>query len=188
MRNFAFSKARSIAEAAASADLVAQAMLAPDGGLGAQDLRIVKAGGIDQMDLMKEAWLATEPLTSLAHIPGLDAITAAPEAALPRADGPARPPRRGDPAIGGPYPALAEAAGDPIRDPRGRDDRRQSHAASALLVFRLASSVPAQGSGLATPLRARTHYHGRTSTSGSARRSSVDLGARRLWRSGRRSN
>jgi len=53
MRNFAFGKARTIAEAATSAGLVAEAMLAADGGAQSQDVRVVKAGGIDLMDLMK---------------------------------------------------------------------------------------------------------------------------------------
>ena len=58
MRNFAFGKAETIAEAAAAAGLVAEAMLAPDGGARSEDVRVVKAGGIDLMDLMKEGLLA----------------------------------------------------------------------------------------------------------------------------------
>lgn len=44
MRNFAFGKAETIPQAAARAALVADAMLAPDGGAGSEDVRIVKAG------------------------------------------------------------------------------------------------------------------------------------------------
>ena len=54
MRNFAFGGAETIAEAASAAGLVADAMLAPDGGIRSGDVRVVKAGGIDLIDLMKE--------------------------------------------------------------------------------------------------------------------------------------
>ena len=65
MRNFAFGKADTLSQAAAAAGLVAEAMLAPDGGERPRDVRIVKAGGIDLMDLMKEGLLAPSEVTSL---------------------------------------------------------------------------------------------------------------------------
>ena len=50
MRNFAFDTATSVQEAAAAASLACEAMLAPDGGAGAPETTIVKAGGIDLLD------------------------------------------------------------------------------------------------------------------------------------------
>ncbi len=111
MRNFAFGKAQSVAQASASASLVAEAMLAPDGGAGLNDLRIVKAGGIDLMDLMKEGLLAPAEVTSLAAVPGLDAIAPTPEGGLRVGSMVTLARLAEDPAIRGRYPALAEAAG-----------------------------------------------------------------------------
>lgn len=112
MRNFAFGKAETISQAAAGAGLVAEAMLAPEGGARSQDVRVVKAGGIDLVDLMKEGLLAPSEVTSLSLIPGLDAIAPTPDGdlrvgamvTLARFDA--------DPAIRDRYPALADAAGE----------------------------------------------------------------------------
>jgi xanthine dehydrogenase YagS FAD-binding subunit len=112
MRNFAFTKPLSIPEAAAPAGLVAEAMLAPDGGAGTQDLGIVKAGGIDLMDLMKEGLLAPTEVKSLALVPGLDAIAPTPEGALRIGPMVTLARLAKDPAIRAHYPALAEAAGE----------------------------------------------------------------------------
>ncbi len=112
MRNFAFGKSLSIAQAAASASLVAEAMLAPDGGAGTQNLRIVKAGGIDLMDLMKEGLLAPSEVTSLVLIPGLDAIAPTPDGGLRIGPMVTLGRLAEDPAIRARYPALAEAAGE----------------------------------------------------------------------------
>jgi len=70
----------------------------------------VKAGGIDLMDLLKERLIEPKRLVNLRAVPGLDRIEAGPEGlrlgplvTLSRlAD---------DPAVNGPYRALAEAAG-----------------------------------------------------------------------------
>jgi len=112
MRNFAFGRARSITQAASSAGLVAEAMLAPDGGARSQDFRVVKAGGIDLIDLMKEGLLAPAEVISLAGAPGLDAIAPTPEGGL--AIGPMVTLARlaADRMVGERYPALAEAAGE----------------------------------------------------------------------------
>ena len=148
MRNFAFGKARTIAEAAASAGLVAEAMLAADGGAQSQDVRVVKAGGIDLIDLMKEGLLAPAEVTSLQGVPGLDAIAPTPDGGL--SVGPMVTLARlaADPSIRERYPALAEAAGESA-SPQIRavaTHRRQSPAAPALLVFpRGRIPLPAQG-------------------------------------------
>ncbi len=111
MRNFAFARAVTVAEAASAAGLVADAMLAPDGGLRSGDVRVVKAGGIDLMDLMKEGLIAPAEVTSLAGAPGLGAIDE-------RADGGLRigsmvtlARLAADPTVRQRYPALADAAG-----------------------------------------------------------------------------
>ena len=111
MRNFAFHKARTIAEAATSAGLVAEAMLAADGGAQSQDVRVVKAGGIDLMDLMKEGLLAPVEVTSLESVPELDAITPTPEGGLSIGSMVTLAGLAADPSIRKQYPALAEAAG-----------------------------------------------------------------------------
>ncbi len=112
MRNFAFGKAETLSQAAAAAGLVAEAMLAPDGGERSDDVRIVKAGGIDLMDLMKEGLLAPSEVTGLSLIPGLDAIAPTPDGGL--SVGPMVTLARlaADPTIRDRYPALADAAGE----------------------------------------------------------------------------
>ena len=74
MRNFAFDTATSVQAAAAAASLACEAMLAPDGGAGAPETTIVKSGGIDLLDLMKEGLLAPAGVTSLSGVAGLSAI------------------------------------------------------------------------------------------------------------------
>ena len=148
MRNFAFGKAQTIAEAAASAGLVAEAMLTTEGGAQSQDVRVVKAGGIDLIDLMKEGLLAPLVVTSLQGVPGLDAIAPTPEGGLRVGPMVTLAGLAADPSIRARYPALAEAAGEfgEPADPRRRDDRRQPPAAPALLVFpRGRIPLPAQG-------------------------------------------
>ncbi len=72
MNRFAWASARTIAEAAAAAsDTVAGAMTAAPSG---SRTAIVKAGGIDLLDLMKENLLAPDTLVNLKGIPGLDAV------------------------------------------------------------------------------------------------------------------
>ena len=78
MKNFAWATARSLAEAAAAADLVAEAMAAPAGG----EASIVKAGGVDVVDLIKEGLLTPATVVGLRDIPGLDAIEAGADGGL----------------------------------------------------------------------------------------------------------
>ncbi len=111
MRNFAFVRAGTIAEAANAAGLVADAMLIPDGGVSSGDVRVVKAGGIDLVDLMKEGLIAPAVVTSLAAAPGLDAIAETADGGL--RIGPMITLARlaADTTVRQRYPALAEAAG-----------------------------------------------------------------------------
>jgi xanthine dehydrogenase YagS FAD-binding subunit len=75
MRRFEWVNAQSEAEAAASgATTVAAAMVVPAGGRAPQDAVIVKAGGIDLLDLMKEGLLQPRRIINLRGIAELDKI------------------------------------------------------------------------------------------------------------------
>ena len=112
MRNFAFGKAETIPQAAAGAGLVAEAMLAPVGGTRSEDVRIVKAGGIDLMDLMKEGLLAPSQVTSLRLVPGLETIAPTLDGGLSVGAMVTLAGLASDPTIRDRYPALADAAGE----------------------------------------------------------------------------
>jgi xanthine dehydrogenase YagS FAD-binding subunit len=74
MRNFAFDTATSVRQAAAAASLACEAMLAPDGGASDPETTVVKAGGIDLLDLMKEGLVAPRKVTSLSDLANLATI------------------------------------------------------------------------------------------------------------------
>jgi xanthine dehydrogenase YagS FAD-binding subunit len=72
MDRFAWQSARSVSEAASLGNCtVAEAML---DGTDAADRVVLKAGGIDLLDLMKEGLLRPNRLVNLRDIPGLDTI------------------------------------------------------------------------------------------------------------------
>ncbi len=112
MRNFAFGGAETIAEAASAAGLVADAMLAPDGGVRSGDVRVVKAGGFDLIDLMKEGLIAPAEVTSLASAPGLDAIERTADGGLRVGPMVTLARLSADPTVRERYPALSEAVGE----------------------------------------------------------------------------
>ena len=112
MRNFAIDKAQTVAQAAANAGLVADAMLSADGGAQSPDVTIVKAGGIDVIDLMKEGLLAPAQVTSLSGIPGLDAIAPTPDGGLRVGPMVTLANLAADAKVRERYPALADAASD----------------------------------------------------------------------------
>jgi xanthine dehydrogenase YagS FAD-binding subunit len=73
MNRFAWTNPRTVSEAAAAATtIVADAMLFGPAGPGA--VTILKAGGIDLLDLMKETLLMPAMLVNLQQIPGLGSI------------------------------------------------------------------------------------------------------------------
>ena len=75
MQRFEWMDARSEGEAAgAGAVTVAAAMTAPAGGRTEQDAVVIKAGGIDLLDLMKEGLLEPRRIVNLRGIAGLDRI------------------------------------------------------------------------------------------------------------------
>lgn len=113
MNRFAWTDARTVAEAAAVAStLVADAMTAYPQSAGLGETAVVKAGGIDLLDLLKENLLAPGNVVSLTEIPGLDTV----------ADGEAGSLRIGamvtlsklaeDPIVRRRYPALTDAVHD----------------------------------------------------------------------------
>ncbi|MGD0635760.1 MAG: FAD binding domain-containing protein [Beijerinckiaceae bacterium] len=73
MNRFAYASARTISEATASASIVVADAMASEDAAGSTTT-IVKAGGIDLLDLLKANLLAPERIVSLQTIPGLDAI------------------------------------------------------------------------------------------------------------------
>ena len=75
MHRFAVANARTVAEAAAAAlTTVARAMTVPPESIGRDEPSVVKAGGIDVLDLMKEGLLAPAKLVNLREVPGLDEV------------------------------------------------------------------------------------------------------------------
>ncbi len=76
MERFAWQSARSVTEAARLAGrTVAEAMLVDPTRPAAPDCMVMKAGGIDLLDLMKEGLLRPARVVNLREIPGLDGIT-----------------------------------------------------------------------------------------------------------------
>ena len=76
MNHFAFAKAQTIYEAAVAASAtVADAMAATSDAMSPGGISIVKAGGIDLLDLMKEGLLRPSRVTDLKEVPGLNLIT-----------------------------------------------------------------------------------------------------------------
>jgi len=75
MERFAWQSARSVAEAATLAGrTVAEAMLADPSQQAEPDGVVLKAGGIDLLDLMKEGLLRPARVVNLREVPGLDGI------------------------------------------------------------------------------------------------------------------
>lgn len=76
MNRFAWATARTVSEAAAAASTtVANAMTLSPEAMEQGDGAIVKANGIDLLDLLKERLLNPSKIVSLAEVPGLDQIT-----------------------------------------------------------------------------------------------------------------
>lgn len=76
MERFAWLAPTTLTDAAVAATMtVAEAMTRPQGTAN-PGMRILKAGGIDVLDLLKEGLLTPEALVNLASIPGLDEIHA----------------------------------------------------------------------------------------------------------------
>jgi len=75
VNRFAWTNAKSISEAAAVASTtVADAMTLPPEAMDHGDTAIVKASGIDILDLLKEGLLKPAKVVSLTGVPGLDDV------------------------------------------------------------------------------------------------------------------
>ncbi|HYA06975.1 MAG TPA: FAD binding domain-containing protein [Xanthobacteraceae bacterium] len=75
MNRFALASARTIAEAGAAASTtVAHAMTVAPEAMEQGDTAIVKASGIDLIDLLKEGLLKPAKIISLSKVPGLDQV------------------------------------------------------------------------------------------------------------------
>ncbi len=75
MNRFAWTSAKTIAEAAAAASTtVAHAMTVSPEAMDNGAIAIVKAGGIDVLDLLKEGLLKPSKVVSLSEVPGLDEV------------------------------------------------------------------------------------------------------------------
>ena len=106
MRPFGWSSARTVHEAAAAATItVADAMAGGKSGV------VVKAGGIDLLDLLKEDLLAADKLLTLREISGLDAIAEERPGGMRIGAMATLAQIAGHPMIRKHYPALSDAAG-----------------------------------------------------------------------------
>jgi xanthine dehydrogenase YagS FAD-binding subunit len=74
MKSFAWTSPRDIAQAAGAATATVASAMVSQGGTPSADAAVVKAGGIDLLDLMKEGLLTPGRVVNLREIPGLDRI------------------------------------------------------------------------------------------------------------------
>jgi len=111
MNRFQWVEARSVAEAAALASQsVADAMVTPSAAPPTPGGAIVKAGGVDLLDLMKEGLLAPARLVNLRSLPDLDGIAEEGAGGLRLGALVTLERLAADSGIGSRYRALAEAA------------------------------------------------------------------------------
>src|SRR3974390_3451325 len=83
MNPFAWTSPRNLTEAATAAStIVADAMKISSGASGRTPTSIIKAGGIDLLDLVKEELLAPQTMVNLRSVPGLDEIAEADQGGL----------------------------------------------------------------------------------------------------------
>jgi xanthine dehydrogenase YagS FAD-binding subunit len=112
VNRFALSSPRSLAEAAGSATAtVAAAMAAMPRPDAEGDVSIVKAGGIDILDLMKEGLLTPAKLVNLKDVPELGAVTARDGGAVRIGPMATLATLADHPLLRQHYPALADAVG-----------------------------------------------------------------------------
>lgn len=76
MQDFAWLRATSATEAAAVADqTTAEAMVTPTGRLGPAEATLIKAGGVDLLDLMKDGLVSPRQLVDISRLRELEGIT-----------------------------------------------------------------------------------------------------------------
>ncbi len=112
MHGFTFVSATTVLEATAVATtIVSDAMTASPEAAGLAEGAVVKAGGIDLLDLLKEGLLAPGKLVSLGEIKGLDAIVEDEGGGLRIGSMVTLAKLAADPVLRQRYSALAEAVG-----------------------------------------------------------------------------
>jgi xanthine dehydrogenase YagS FAD-binding subunit len=112
MHGFTFVSATTVSEAAAAATtIVSDAMTASPEAAGLAEGAVVKAGGIDLLDLLKEGLLAPGKVVSLGEIKGLDAVVEDEGGGLRIGSMVTLAKLAADPVLRQRYPALAEAVG-----------------------------------------------------------------------------
>ena len=75
MRDFQWQLARSVRQAAASVNgTTEEAMIAPEGQAAGRWAALVKAGGVDLLDMMKDGLVEPERLVDISRLPGLNDI------------------------------------------------------------------------------------------------------------------
>ena len=107
MKSFNFLHAKTLAEAARAATPVADSMLSPTDAVS-----LVKAGGIDVLDLCQEGLLAPNSMTSLRDVAELRGVAARPDGGLRIGAMTTLADVAGHAEVAKLYPALAAAAGD----------------------------------------------------------------------------
>jgi xanthine dehydrogenase YagS FAD-binding subunit len=110
MHPFAWLPARSLSEAAGAASITVATAMARRHGAAAGHA-VIKAGGIDLLDLLKEGLLAPGMLVNLREVPGLDRIVEEPGGGVCIGSMSTLASLACNPLIRQRYPALAEAAG-----------------------------------------------------------------------------
>lgn len=109
MIGFSWANARSAPEAATGATTVASAMALSPEVMARSELSVVKASGIDLLDLLKENLLAPTRVVSLSQIPGLDGVAELPTGALRLGSMGRLASLAEHPTVRQRYPALADA-------------------------------------------------------------------------------
>jgi xanthine dehydrogenase YagS FAD-binding subunit len=113
MHRFAFANTKTIAEATAGASTtVAAAMTASPESMAHARAAVIKAGGIDLLDLLKEGLIAPSKVVNLREVPGLDVVAEADDGGARIGPMVTLASLAVHPLVRQRYPALADALGD----------------------------------------------------------------------------
>jgi xanthine dehydrogenase YagS FAD-binding subunit len=112
MNSFEWNSPRDVAEAAGAGTATVATAMVSKNGRPSNDGAVLKAGGIDLLDLMKERLLAPRRIVNLREIPGIDRIAQTDEGGLRIGANVTLAQLASDPLIRSRYRALADAAGN----------------------------------------------------------------------------
>ena len=112
MNRFEWTSARSVVDAAGSGNVTVADAMRSQSSSPAADAVILKAGGVDLIDLMKEGLLAPKRLVNLRAIPELGSIIEEKDGSMRVGSAVTLAQLAAHPAIRARYGALAQAAGD----------------------------------------------------------------------------